>query len=327
MASPWDDQPMLPRALDDCPVERVPFSKSIRRRGAWIEFMALRALQRSLALMPRPLLRPAIGGFARFARLVDGRHAGPAREFLRSALPDATEDQLDWHVTEAYRHLVRIVVESEHLGELRGARLGDHYDLETCPGLEQLIASRRGFLVLTAHVGFWEGLGQPLFAFGVPFGAAVGKPPSNHHLARWMQRRREEQGYRLLARDGAIAGVNQIVRAGGAALLLLDQRPRTKPIQASFFGRPANCDRSASVLLRRVAAPILVMGCYLTPEPRRYRVVCQRVIQPEELQSASPVEVLELVNRETEELILRAPEQYFWLHDRFKGSPDPGSAD
>jgi Kdo2-lipid IVA lauroyltransferase/acyltransferase len=317
---------MSPSAGARSPVEVPPFRKPADRRGAWFEFMALRFVQRTLGVLPRPVQIPVLGGLARFARALDGRHAGPAREFLRIALPDASEDQLDWHVLESYRHLARVAVESERLPSLRGARLGDHYDVEVCPGLEELVASRRGCLVLTAHVGLWEGIGLPLHALGFPFGAAVGKPPKNQHLARWLQRSAEAQGYQLLARAGAMKSVPRIVRAGGAAVLLLDQRPRVKAIQATFFGRLANCDRSAGVLVRRVAAPILVMGCYLIPGSRRYRLVFQRVVMPEELEGASPTEVMELVNRETEALILRAPEQYFWLHDRFKGAPEPSRA-
>lgn len=326
MASPWDDERIQVRPSDFRPPTERPFEKDIHRRGAWLEFQALRAAQRLLGALPQVLLEPALGGLAHLARLVDKRHANSARDFLRTAFPEASEREVEAGVLAAYRHIARVAVESERLPKILGARLAEHYEVEACEGLEELVAAREGVIVLTAHVGFWEGVGLPLHALGFRHGVAVGKPPNNVHLARWIQRRREEQGAWLLPREGAIQGVTAAVRSGGAAVLLLDQRPRQRPITVPFFGRPAACDRSAGVLVRRVGAPLLVVGCYLTDVPGRYRLVFQRIVRPEEVEGASSEEVIALVNRETEALVRRAPDQYFWLHDRFRGMPALGES-
>jgi lauroyl/myristoyl acyltransferase len=49
--------------------------------------------------------------------------------------------------------------------------------------------------------------------------------------------------------------------------------------------------------------------------------VFSRVVLPEDLDGLDASQVMVLVNRETERLILACPEQYFWLHDRYKGLP------
>ena len=320
MASPWDDELIQPGPGSPVPPE-VPFEKDGRWRGDWLEFQALRATQRLLGAAPPWLLDPALGGLARLACLMDRRHARAARDFLGTAFPRESAAQIHERVLAAYRHLARVAVESDRIGGVIGRKLSDHYEVEACEGLEELVASRKGCLVLTAHVGFWEGIGLPLQALGYRSVAGVGKPPNNRYLARWIQERREEQGCVVLAREGAISGVSSTLRAGGAAVMLLDQRPRRKAIEVDFFGRPAECDRSAGVLVRRMATPLLVMGCYLTDRPGQYRLVFQRIVHPDEVKGASPEEVMEIVNRETEALVMRAPEQYLWLHDRFRGMP------
>lgn len=323
MASPWDDAVIRPRPEDFDLSSELAFRKDLRRGGAWLEFAALRAAQVGLGALPAPVLRPVLAGFARLARRVDRRHTRAARAFLATAFPEADEAELERRVLASYRHLARVAVECDRLPRLIGARLGDHFEVETCEGLEEVVAGG-GCLVLTAHVGLWEAVALPLLAMGYPGGVAVGKPPNNQHLARWIQRRREALGGVALPRDGAVQGVTAAVRAGGAAILLLDQRPRQgrKSVRVELFGRPAACDRSAGVLVRRVRAPMVVAGCYLTDRPGRYRQVFQRVVRPEELAGLSPEEVMALVNRETEALVRRAPDQYFWLHDRFKGAPE-----
>ena len=96
-----------------------------------------------------------------------------------------------------------------------------------------------------------------------------------------------------------------------------------------FFGRPAGCDRSAGVLIRRVGAPLVFYGCYGIPgvdplKSWRFELRFTRVIFPEDLAGLGPVEIATRVNQELERLLLHRPQQVFWLHDRFKGAPDSG---
>ena len=146
-----------------------------------------------------------------------------------------------------------------------------------------------------------------------PWSASGGRVRLSH--------RRQAFGGYFVPREGAMRSVPAIVRAGGGVVLFLDQRGRKKPILADFFGRPAHSDRSAGVLVRRVGAPLVVLACYATECPWRYRMVFQRIVTPEELSGSSPAQVMAIINREMEVLIRRHPEQYFWLHDRYKGAP------
>ena len=67
--------------------------------------------------------------------------------------------------------------------------------------------------------------------------------------------------------------------------------------------------------------PVIIGACYTTDVPYRYRMFFHTVLQPDDLKGASPEEIVTRVNAEMERLILRHPEQYFWLHDRFRDAP------
>ena len=103
---------------------------------------------------------------------------------------------------------------------------------------------------------------------------------------------------------------------------MIDQRTRKRGVLAPFFGRPALCDRSAGVLLKRLRVPITVGAVYLTGNPYHVRVDAQTVLEPEELAGQSVEEIITRINAELEALILKEPDQYFWLHDRYRGAPE-----
>ncbi len=301
----------------DAPVSR----RSRRGPGAWLESMGARSAIALGLKLPGPMQNAWIKTLAGIARGADRRHSCAAREFIRTALPAAPPERVEELVACAWRHLPRVAIESASMGRLVGQRLGDHFDVEACEGLDEVLAAEQGALVITAHVGIWEALGIPLSSMGLSPFYAVGKSPRNAYLGEHMDRQRTLSGGVMIPRRGAMQAVPKVVRAGGAVMMLLDHRARQRPIIAPFFGRPAACDRSAGVLVRRVQAPLVFVACYLQEGPRPYRLVFSRVVFPDDLKGLDAAQVMELVNRESERLILACPEQYFWLHDRYKDLP------
>ena len=90
---------------------------------------------------------------------------------------------------------------------------------------------------------------------------------------------------------------------------------------APFFGRSTRTERSAGVLARRQRVPIVYFHCLKTEVPFRYLMRFTRIVMPEEIRSLSIEELATLSNEEAERTILACPEQYFWLHDRFRQDP------
>ena len=60
---------------------------------------------------------------------------------------------------------------------------------------------------------------------------------------------------------------------------------------------------------------------YRTEQPYRFRATVPTVLSADELEGATPEEVSARINRELEALIRAAPDQYFWLHDRYRDAP------
>jgi KDO2-lipid IV(A) lauroyltransferase len=90
-----------------------------------------------------------------------------------------------------------------------------------------------------------------------------------------------------------------------------------------FFGRPASTFKSIALLSLEYNAPIMVFGAARIGHPLKYRVYFEDLILPEDYAGhVDPVRAItERYTQALERLVRRHPEQYFWLHRRWKHQP------
>lgn len=304
------------------PVGRAEVRGDDRSLKAWLVYMLVRGMELTLGRMPRFFVDRILGGLARLVTRLDRRHTEAAESYIRAAFPEATEPQVRSLVLGAWRHFAWVGLTAPRLGKLKGKRLGDYFDVRISPEARAVVEAGEGCVLVSAHVGNWEAIGSACQALGILPVYGIGKAPRNDYLSRHMQRIREVGGGRMLPRKGAMKAAPAVIRAGGAVMMLLDHRARHKPVWANLFGRPAGCDRSAGVLLRRIGAPILFFGCYEQAQGARFRLDLGTVLRPSDLAGLAPERIARRINQELEHLILAQPDQFFWLHDRFKDAPD-----
>lgn len=296
---------------------------------AWVEYLAARAGLESATRLPRGVQMASASALARVARRVDRRHSDSARRYLRAVFGEQiTAAELEDRVLQAWEHFFRITLESVAFERrVPQAAILDHYEVEWCDGAREALSAGRGGVFLTPHVGDWEAASAALPHLGAGEIYAVARPPKNRPLSRYLLAMRERRHIHVLPRRGAMKFAHEILAAGGWIGLLPDQRPSGRGVLAPFFGKLAPCERSASALVRRMAVPIVIGACYLTDEPFRYRGRVSQVIWPEELAELTVEEITARINAAVEPLILAAPEQYFWLHDRFRDAPPDAAED
>ena len=288
-----------------------------------LSYGALRAFMGVFSRLPDGAVNASLGAIARFAKFAAKERTQAAKEFVDQALgPGLSGAELDRRVLQAYRHFFRIIYETEVMHRhVPLDRVEDHFEIELCEEGRALAGSGTGCVLISPHLGNWEAAVVILPHIGFSPLYAVARPPRNKPMSTAAQRQRERFGGRILHRNGAMKSLPTVLRAGGSVGLLLDQRGRGRSVLAPYFGRPALCDRSVGVLLRRLSAPVCFLSCTMTERPFYYRLQMQRVLQPEALSGLSPEGVATVVNRGMEELVLQAPDEYFWLHDRYRKAP------
>lgn len=245
------------------------------------------------------------------AWLVLRRRRLVARHNIATAFPDLAPAELDLLVRDHFRHLGRSMVEMFSLPALRSE--GRRKRKITFIGFEKIdavLASGRGAMVLTAHMGNWE-IMTTIAAMGYDFSALF--KPQRNIADDIMTTLRTACGLKVFSRHEGLRGVIRAAREAKMVGILADQGGDDR---FPFFGRPAVFPTGASVFaVRHGLAPFPIFGIRQPDGRVEIRVgdpVEPRTdLPPEEAKAdfqARYIEVLEAAIREN-------PEQYFWVHD------------
>lgn len=269
-------------------------------------------------------------GFARFLAWViykvDKRHRLVALDNLRQAYPGQySEAELDQLVRSVYRHFLLMVVEIVLLPrKLHVNNYKRHVALHNQAPMVQALLSERPVLIVTGHYGNWELAGYFLGLVGFTT-YAIARPLDNPYVDQFLRQFREHTGQRILAKKGDFDQMTKVLTTGGAMATLGDQDAGKRGQFVEFFGRPASTHKAIALMALENDVPIIVSGSPRVGEPLRYRIDVDELILPEEYRDR-PDAVSAMTQRFTtalEQIVRQHPEQYLWLHRRWKHQPPP----
>jgi KDO2-lipid IV(A) lauroyltransferase len=258
-----------------------------------------------------------------------------AAENLRIAFGgDLSDAEVSRIVFRMWVHLFRTV--AEVVQSPRKLHLWSYRRIIEFQGLQQTneaLLSGRRVVLLGGHFGNWE-IGIALMGlWGFPMGI-VAREMDNPHLDRWFRRYREFYGHRQMFKRGGYDDMLALLQCGGSLGLLGDQDAGQRGLFVEFFGKPASTFKSIALLSLEYDAAIIVGGSLRLPDRfddigwSRFGMRCTEVIDPRTIGTPDPVR--EITRRYTlalEQLIRSAPEQYFWLHRRWKSTPRSSRAE
>jgi KDO2-lipid IV(A) lauroyltransferase len=296
------------------------------RRLDFAVYVAVRTAVLFIQLMPVPVALAAARLAAGLGYRLDRRHRLVAAENLRHAFPHKSDEEINSLVRAAFRHVVTMAVEYVILlGRMRPGNVAEYIrDADPADRRRawELAASRRPTILLTGHVGNWEVLSLAKALEGGA-GAVVARRLDNPYLDRYVRRVRAALRVRVIDKDGASREAAAILEAGGNLGVLGDQDAGPRGLFVDYFGRPASTFKSIALLSLHQRATILVLACVRDGRPPRHLLTLEDVIEPEEF-ADDPDPVRAITRRYTaalERVARRHPEQYFWLHRRWKHRP------
>jgi KDO2-lipid IV(A) lauroyltransferase len=248
-----------------------------------------------------------------------------ARDNINLAFGDKyTDAEVDRIIFRMWQHLFRLVTEViQFPRRLAGDKIHDalaYYNKE--PAVCAL-TSGRPVILLSGHFGNWE---MSIASFGI-FGfkmAVVARALDNPYLDDWFRNFRESTGHGMIDKRGGSKHMNQLLSEGKHLALLADQDAGQRGIFVDFFGTPASTFKSIALMAMEHDAIIVVGYSIRLPDNShknwvKFEMGCAGAVDPRDAVSDDPVhEITQKFTAALEQAVARVPEQYFWVHRRWK---------
>ena len=291
-----------------------------------VVYVLARAAIGAAARVPQWLGYGAAAALGRLFFLCDRRRRGYALRLLKNAFPGRSDRELLRIGSVATGNLFKVPLDMARLSRLlaRGGDIRDVLDYGKAP---ELLAMKRPFLGLTSHLGNWEvaAIGVAQCSGGAHAVARVSKNPL---LEQWILSNRERGALHIHPRRGGIRPLAKALAEGGVGLQAVDQNQRLRGVFAPFFGEIASCERAAASIALRHGYPIIIGAALRVGSGFRFEFVAaesfvlQRVGNREDDLRAAVIRI----NGAVEKLVRLSPEQYLWIHDRYRTQPPVGQA-
>ena len=254
----------------------------------------------------------------------DRRHRERALTHLRLSFPDWPEAKRRRIARASMRSMVYLGVEVLFTTRLiTPARWRRHVELENQAENIRLMLERKCPLIyVTGHFGNWEVVGYTMAALGFA-NVAVARPLDNPYISRYIYGIRQKHGLTILDKSGAVQQANDLLDGKGSLSFVADQDAGRKGCFVDFFGRKASTYKSIALLAMSHNAPLLVGYGRRLDEEYRFAIGIQRIIRPHEwADKADPMAwITQEYTTALEEVVRSAPEQYLWVHRRWKHRP------
>lgn len=293
-----------------------------REKRFALEARAAAAATRLVARLPR---RMSLGLGRRLGRLwgeLDRRHVAIAAANLARAFPHWDEPRAWRTARSVYAHFGAAMVDLLWLDGRGREGVLPLVEVEGREHVEAALAAGRGALLVTAHIGNWELHG---LAHGWLFGpiGVIARPLDNPALDERLCALRTRGGNLVISKRKALASVLRLLREGRGVAVLIDQNVQEKDgIFVDFFGKPAATTTAAAALALKTGCALVPTHTLLGPDGR-YRLVYDPPLewQPGGDRRADIAAITQQLTTVIERWVREAPEQWLWMHRRWKTQP------
>lgn len=233
------------------------------------------------------------------------------------------EDEILRLAQAYYAHYLRFIIEFIRLPLMSAKKKKAFIRVENIESPLDAYGRGNGLIMLTGHFGNWEvstvaGIAQyPQFKGLFHF---VRRPLKPEWFNRWITRRFHQAGFGTLAKRGSLDEVLQVLEKGLALVYVFDQfAVRKEGVVVDFFGHPASTFKSPALIAISTGAPVIPSCSWREPDGTH-------VLRFEDplplIQCENAGEAIRqntrAYNAALERMMLRHPEQWIWMHRRWK---------
>lgn len=295
--------------------------KSLRKR--WIGeggAVALRQLQRML-LKRDPVGQERVGAaLGRMVYRVSKKRYERALWNLALALPELSEAERIRIARACAEHFGIVFADSLTLGKRSREHLLESVSVTGVEVVEEALSLGKGALLVTGHLGSWDRMAAWASAQGYKV-RPVARDADAPGMTKLLNENRTALGLDVIPRGDAARPILETLRAGGLVAILADQNSRECFIP--FFGHPAGTVLGPGVLAERTGAPVIAAACFRVG-PAQYEGTFGPILRAEEGYSVRGEGMMRAYHAWLEGAIRSHPEQWLWIHDRWRNARKAG---
>ena len=286
----------------------------------FVVYLLYRAGSAVAASLPLPFLF-AFGEFLGVcAWMVSGRYRRLATRNLEIAFAnEKSPRELRHLVGRHFRRLGANLLCSAKLTQMPPEKILERVEVENIESMAREFRAGIPVVLILSHLGTWEVFAQLMPKFvGFVRNASVYQGLGNRFIDKHVRRTRSQTGLELFDRHDGFEPVIELLRSGGGVGVLSDQHAGDHGVWTPFFGRLASTSPLPALLAKRTRAALIAAGVYTTGRARWRMVFTERFDET----GASVAVLTSKINQVIEQQIRRAPEDWFWVHNRWK-TPEP----
>ena len=248
-------------------------------------------------------------------------------ENLKIAFPELNQKERQAIIQAMWEHLLLMGVEvALARRQIRDFNWTDHIRLIHVEPLLSLLNQDRPVILVTGHFGNFEIGGFSLGVLTYP-SHTVARTLDNPYLNRFIKDFRESTGQFLIPKKGGATDITRVIEQNGLMALLVDQwAGRKEGYTVNFFDKPTSAFKAIAILALKFNAPVVI--CYSLRkeepsgqfQPLHFETHITEILDPlnlpPDIQTAK--DVTQWFTLALESGIRQCPEQYWWLHRRWK---------
>ncbi len=298
----------------------------------WLEYAAASGLVGLLGLLPRRAAVAVATSIASAGYHLLGGLRRVAMTNLQIAFPEKSESEHRRLAKGAFRNLGRILGEFSQFPKATPESLAKLIEFQIDPQVydeyQQLKKDGRGVIIVSPHLGNWEMLVFGWATFDSPM-SYLARPLDNPLLEELTVGLRTKFGNRPINKTNSVMAAARALREEGLLGILADVNAHPREgVFVPFFGVPACTSSGVALLAMRTNSAIVPMCGAWDAEKQHYIGVHGRPIYAANTgdRQRDVVETTAAFTAEVEKLVRRFPDQWLWIHKRWKTRP-PGEPD
>lgn len=262
-----------------------------------------------------------IAGLARLFAALAYRFAHARRRITRTNLtlcfPDLSEQAREQLARQSFLHTAMGLLESTTVWLNPGRDLADRTRIHDVERLEAARREGRGVILLGGHFSALDVMGPAMRALDVDVIYRENKNP----VWEWLQVRGRSRYFGAVIERSDARAILRRLKQGRVIWYAADQDyGRKRSVFAPFFGIPTASITATAKLAALTGAPVLLGSNFRDLESLTWDIWMDEPLT--DFPSGDDVADASAINQAIEAAILRHPEQYLWLHRRFKTRPE-----